>query len=115
MRINAEAAYVATQALATEYYGKIALADVNAADAITYITVDIIKTLTSIKEAFTATVTMKEPIATREKENCIIDTFTYIQPNGKVALCTREAETYTVTNGNSTTTETSTAGGWIVG
>ena len=56
---NAEAAYVAAQALATEYYGKTATG-VNAKDAKAYITPAKITGLTDISEAFAFDVVMEK-------------------------------------------------------
>ena len=118
---NAEAAYVAAQALATEYYGKTAKADVTAAKAKNYVSgsdngYTNIETLTDIQEPFTVEITMKEESSTSCKDNCIIDTFKYIQTNGKQALWTRKSGvTVTVVDGNKTSTFTSSAGGWLVG
>ena len=118
---NAEAAYVAAQALATEYYGKTPKASVTAANAKTYVLgtdngETNIKTLTDIQEAFTVDITMKDETTLSSKDNCIINTLIYKQTNGKQAIWTRAAGyTITVTDGSKTSTYTSTAGGWFVG
>ena len=54
---NAEAAYIAAQALATEYYGITAPADLTKANAEAYVTAPKIKFLTDIDEPFTISVT----------------------------------------------------------
>ena len=70
---NAEAAYVAAQALATEYYGKTAKGDVTADLAKTYILgtdngYSNIERLTDIQEDFTVDITMKDETNTSSKD-----------------------------------------------
>ena len=111
---NAEAAYVAAQALATEAYGKGAgKSQINTTG---YVTKAKVKTLTDIQAAsskwsFNFTVINKS--ATTGHDAYIIDTFTY-QENGKYAVWTRLAGK-TITFTGDTTSYTSTAGGWVVG
>ena len=110
---NAEAAYVAAQALATEAYGKGA-----AASTITntgYVTKTKIDTLTDIQADYSFNFTVINSSGTGH-DPYIIDTFTYNEPstNGKTAFWTRKAGG-TVKFGSSTDTFTTTAGGWVVG
>ena len=75
---NAEAAYVAAQALATEYYGKTNKANVTAANAKNYVTASKIKSLTDIQETFSIkSVKMVSDSGSKSKNCCIIDQFTY--------------------------------------
>ena len=107
---NAEAAYVAAQALATEAYGKGA-----AASTITntgYVTKTKIDTLTDIQADYSFNFTVINSSGTGH-DPYIIDTFTYTE-NGKTAFWTRRAGG-TVKFGESTDSFTPTAGGWVVG
>lgn len=102
---NAEAAYVAAQALATEYYGK--NTTVNATGCKNYASDARIKKLTDIQEAFDAKIVKVVGESTTDKTCCIIDEFTY--NNGKYKA------TWHLTAGkDSTTGETYPAGGWVV-
>ena len=118
---NAEAAYVAAQALATEYYGKTAKADVTSGDAKDYVLgsdkgYTRIDTLTDIQEKFEVDITMKDESNTASKENCIVSVFIYKQDNGKQAIWTlKSGVQIKVTEGSKEDTYTSTAGGWFVG
>ena len=105
---NAEAAYVAAQALATEYYGKQTLDNVKASACKAYVEGDSrIKTLTDIQETFSATATMVSSAGSKSKNCCIIDTFEY-KNAGYTATWHRTAGTDT------TTGESYPAGGWVV-
>ena len=97
---NAEAAYVAAQALATEYYGKhttIVIADRNTAVSDTEI-----KKLTDITTSFTFTVGFQSDDPKEGKKTCIINAFTYTE-NGYTA-------TWSPTDGSWTVAEASAAG-----
>ena len=103
---NAEAAYVAAQALATEAYGK------NMSKASGYVTESKIKNLTDIDEAFTVSIAYSGDTGattanktTRQK--FIISKFTYTQSadNGKVAVWYQKGSQ----------DGTVAAGGWWVG
>ena len=110
---NAEAAYVAAQALATEAYGK--NTDGTKKLASTDITKSKIAGLTDIDSTtFSIKYTVVSKSATGHN-GYIIDTFTYTEGD-RTALWTKKANlNVTVTRAGKTTTETSSAGGWIVG
>ncbi|MBO4591305.1 MAG: type II secretion system protein [Eubacterium sp.] len=98
---NAEAAYVAAQALATEYYGK--NKDVTFAKMKAYVTDAQIKKLTDIAEDFDCAVVKSADDSATDKKCCIIDEFTY--NNGK----------YKATWHRTASTDGSyDAGGWVV-
>ncbi len=82
---NAEAAYVAAQALATEYYGKTAKSAVTNTNAISYITSSKIQKLTDIEESFTITIDSMK--GSKGHDACIIKKMTYVStPNAKQAV-----------------------------
>ena len=92
---NAEAAYVAAQALATEYYGKTPKASVTKANAIAYIDSTKIKSLTDIDESFTVTINSMK--GSKGHDACIITKMTYVsKPNSKQAVW--ENGNWTVSN-----------------
>ena len=75
---NANAAYVAAQALATEYYGKTAAGSTTGSGCKAYVTDAKIKTLTDIGEDFDCTVdAVKGGDTATDKTGCIITEFTY--------------------------------------
>ena len=115
---NAESAYVAAQARATEYYGKNSKANVTAAKCRDYILgkddgYTNIQTLTDIGEQFTIEdLLMVEESSTGVKENCIIKQMTYVQSSGdKKATWYNSATNVTLKDG---TTQSVDAGGWVV-
>ncbi len=87
---NAEAAYVAAQALATEAYGK------GVTDPSTYVNADKIKTLTDIGEDFSVTITYGgntgSTLNTASRQKFIIKQFVYTQTaaDGKIATWYQE-------------------------
>ena len=129
---NAEAAYVAAQALATEAYGKkVGVTTTSSTETFTQSLVDqyVIGTsstkynkiinLTDIQATIQdITVTYKNANASSKKydhDAYIIDTFSY-KEGDKVAFWTRSPGiSLTVTKDGKTETEVSTAGGWVVG
>lgn len=74
---NAEAAYVAAQALATEAYGKGTSKPASDATAVANI-----KKLTDIEESFTVDITYKPASSTDKHAEYIIQTFVYTQDTG---------------------------------
>lgn len=112
---NAEAAYVAAQALATEAYGKNTSAAPVAASS--YVTAAKITQLTDIDGITSSTIDIGYGSATSSDKHAayIIETFKYAE-NEKEAVWTRKAGvSLTVTKGGTSETVTSTAGGWVVG
>ena len=101
---NAEAAYVAAQALATEAYGKNGTKPGSDATAVANI-----KELTDITEGFTVTITYDAAATTdkTKKKDYIIKEFTYTQTSGNSP---KKATWYR--DGN--TTKNVEAGGWFV-
>ncbi len=114
---NAESAYVAAQARATEYYGKNSKANVTAENCRKYILGDDdgytnIQTLTDIGEQFTIVDLKMVDETSAKKENCIIKQMTYVQSSGdKKATWYNSATTVTLGDG---TTQSVDAGGWVV-
>lgn len=109
---NAEAAYVAAQALATEAYGK--NTDGTKTLAATDITSAKITALTDIASGtFTISYTLVDSTSTGH-DGYIISTFTYTEGD-RTALWTRKSSTVTGKKSGIDFSETSSAGGWIVG
>lgn len=104
---NAEAAYVAAQALATEAYGK----GVDPSDVEAYCSAAKIKDLTDISEGFSVSITFNGKGGTQNsntRKSYIISEFTYTQnaANGKKATWYQE--------GTTKGSEVVPAGGWYV-
>ena len=82
---NAEAAYVAAQALATEYYGKNLNMTTDGREAAVKATE--IQTLTDIQETvFDVYVGFKSDSPTSGKQFCIINAFRYVDKAGNTAV-----------------------------
>ncbi|MCR4902796.1 MAG: prepilin-type N-terminal cleavage/methylation domain-containing protein [Butyrivibrio sp.] len=88
---NANAALVAAQGLADEYYGTATTPTADGCEA--YITVDKIKALTDIEETFTINLTL----GSSGHDICIIQTFEYTSSSlSKTASWTIDTGTWTV-------------------
>ena len=116
---NAEAAYVAAQALATEAYGKridsvsVASNSISLGTGKGYVSKAKIQNLTDIQgdTNWQFGYTTKSQTG---RDAYIIETFMYSE-NGKKAFWANKATQASVTNGSTTTTEDIAAGGWVVG
>ena len=94
---NAEAAYVAAQALATEYYGKNVELDKTARDG--YITKAKIVTLTDIQEDIgDIKIAYLSDTSTSGKQFCIIGQFEYTDAAGNIAVWDNSSGNWTVYN-----------------
>lgn len=92
---NAEAAYVAAQALATEYYGK--YAPVVPADRNAAVTATKIQELTDITENFIVKVGFaSEDYDADGKKTCVINEFTYQDSKGNQAVWSSTDGSWTV-------------------
>ena len=91
---NANAAYVAAQALATEYYGKNTTLDTSARNS--YVNATDIQKLTDIQEEFTIYVGFTSDTATDGKKVCIINKFVYYN-NSHYATWNNTDGSWTVT------------------
>ena len=111
---NAEAAYVAAQALATEAYGKgVSKGQITHTGYVTKTKVAALTDIQTDSSKWSFTFTVKDSTASTGHDAYIIDTFTY-REDGNYAVWTREANK-TITFGDSSDSFTSTAGGWVVG
>ena len=114
---NAEAAYVAAQALATEYYGKDTTPTKSERDAA--VTAAEIQELTDITENFSVKIGYKSNDAADGKKICVVSAFTYQDSKGNQAVWNaadgswevKQASETTALSGDDVTSYTASNGG----